>query len=35
MCKELLVILVNMVVDRKEQLEENGGLRFKGGPKGC
>jgi hypothetical protein len=35
MCKELPVILVNKVVDRKRIIRKNGGPRRRRGTRGC
>jgi hypothetical protein len=35
MCKEMLVILVNMVVDKKRIIRKNGGPRRRRGTRGC
>jgi hypothetical protein len=35
MCKELLVILVNKVVDLKRIIRKNGGPRRRRGTRGC
>jgi hypothetical protein len=35
MCKELPVILVNVVVDRKRIIGKNGGPRRRRGTRGC
>jgi hypothetical protein len=35
MCKEMQVILVNIVVDEKRKVGKNGGLSRRRGPRGC
>jgi hypothetical protein len=35
MCKEMLVILVNKVVDQKRIIGKNGGPRRRRGTRGC
>jgi hypothetical protein len=34
MCKEMMVILVNRVVDKKRTIRKNGGLRMRRGTSG-